>query len=168
MVEQQTKIAHLLQMPVGQGTGGYMLYVKTFKKRWQASNNAWYQQCICADDTGEILTEVRIGSNHKLSKEIRVVVGEIRETDWLNKPRKCLFVLEYTEPTQTPDEWMEQADKVFAGEMNEIKGKCRYGISCAFIRTGFFNDEEQKELLCPDGGDREAINRWVEFIMTGK
>lgn len=154
-----TKIEHLLQMPVGQGTGGYTLYVKTFKKRWEGSE-CWWQSCICKDDSGEILVEVRLATNAKLSRTFHVRTGLIEETDWLGKPRKTLTVFEYTEPTQTADDYMEQADIKFEGEMNKVRGMVRHGLSCAFIKR-------VPEIMNPTEPLKKAINRWVEFIITG-
>lgn len=162
-----TYIKDLLAMPIGQGTGGYTLHVKTFKKRW-SQGKWWWQQCICNDETDEIIVEVRMEGNIQLSREFRVIIGKIAELDWLNKNRKGLRVLEYREPTQTADDWMAEADKVFAGELNEVRGKCRYGISIAFIRTGSHINTKNYEALQPSETVKDLVNEWVEFIITGK
>ena len=159
MVEQQTKIAHLLQMPVGQGTGGYTLYVKTFKKRYEVAGR-WRQQCICADDTGELLVEVNLHSNIRLSREFKVVVGKMMEMDWMNKTRKALLVFEYTEPTQTADEWMEQADIAFQGEIKTIRSKIKCLLAC---HNGPKNDPTALLLYLK----HEHLLQCVDEIMEG-
>ncbi len=161
MTEQTTKISHLLQMPVGQGTGGYTLYVKTYKKRRKSGENSWWQQCICQDKDGEeILVDVRIKNNVSLGREFKVIVGKIVEVDWLNKSRKALRVIEYTEPTQTADEWMEQADKVFAGELKTIRSKIKCLLAC---HNGPKNDLSALD----DYLDDPMLDICVEKIMKG-
>jgi len=155
-----TKISDLLQMPIGDKRGGFTLFVKTYKKRWK-QGNIWWQQCICNDETGEILAEVKVTDNVSLGREIKVVIGLIVELDWQNKTRKGIKILQYTEPTQTPDEYYDE--NLMRGTPDQVRGMCRHGISIAII-----NRIPADSPVNPTDKLKEIINEWVDFIVTGE
>ena len=162
-----TKISDLLQMPIGDKRGGFTLFVKTYKKRWK-QGNIWWQQCICNDETGEILAEVKVTDNVSLGREIKVVIGLIVELDWQNKTRKGIKILQYTEPTQTPDEWMEQADIAFQGEIKKVRGMVKHGLTCSYIRT--FDNRTPVEGVLDNAlafAENKKLSLIIDAIMEG-
>lgn len=155
-------IKQLLAMPVGEKVGGgFSLAVKTFKKSWQV-NKKWIQQIILMDETGEMPADVNLGLHcntlrGKLGKEIKVVVAEIQNAEYLGSDRKKLYIDQYDydvwvgEPPSDAENWQVMKE-------SEIKGKIRHGLCCAFIQSNTDNPLNIKE----------QINELTEFIMTGK
>ena len=156
------KISQLLIQPHGQKIGGgFTLAIKTRKKEWQVGT-IWWQQLICMDETGEIPVDVKLGKERvTLRTDIKVIVAEVRDAEYLNKPRKILVVDQFSIPTITVDEYYDQADKAYAVEMKEVRGKIRHGLVCAYISSG-------KDMFLYPENTKKQILELTEFIMTGK
>lgn len=161
-----TTIKQLLAMPIGQGTGGYTLPIKTRKKKWQVEE-IWWQQVILMDKTGEIPADVKIGTYKPLDGkiEIRIIVAEIQNAEYLGKDRKKLVVDQYSIPSMTMDEYYTQEEDWHCQHEEEIKGKIRHGIICAMISR---NPKDGNITLIPDERCKQDINELVNFIMTGE
>ena len=113
-------IVQLLEMPIGQRTGGFLLTVKTAKKFWEVPNKdgvkvghkgtgrILHQQAILTDETGEIIADIKILSPEhgnlcdaiKVGAIIRVVVCEIQiaydKKGDTPEPNKKLFIDQFS------------------------------------------------------------------------
>ena len=160
------KIEQLLLQPHGQGIGGMILTVKTCKKSWEV-DKVWYHQVLFMDETGEMPADVKIGTYSPLKRQDRVgiIVAEVRDAEYLGKPRKILVVDQYKVQYQTSEEYYAEADKAYAVEMAEVRGKIRHGLCCAFV-TG--HAQKFSTMPVPTSARTNIINEWVEFIMTGR
>ena len=152
-------IKQLLAMPVGEKTGGgFELSIKTFKKNFQIGN-IWFQQVILMDTTGEMPADINRGKVYNPlrghGKKIGIVVCEVQEAEYLGKDRKKLLVHEHTIPTTTMAEYEEEQEALESKWNKEIEGKIRHGLTCSYIKAG-------KE------PDKDKVNKWTEFIMTGE
>ena len=169
-----TKIKDILALPVGQGTGGYELTIKTAKKAWEVKG-VWYQRVILTDGPDDILAEIKLHGNNRMIRNtpIRIIVGERTERDVSNKMTPVLRVDQWADarPAMSePMDMMTDAEEWYAARQEEIRGKCRYGVVCAMIGHGLipcydeqdFGDEERNVLR------KKYVNNWVEFIMTGE
>jgi len=160
------KIEQLQLQEHGQKIGGMTLTVKTCKKSWEIQG-IWWHQVLFMDETGEIPADIKIGTYIPLKRQdkVKVIVAEVRDAEYLGKPRKILVVDQYKVETQTADDYYAEADKAYAVEMNEVRGKIRHGLSCSFIK-GYA--EKFGTVPLPDTDRTMNILRWQEFIMTGK
>lgn len=132
-----TTIKQLLAMPIGQGTGGYTLTVKTYKKNWQVEK-IWWSQVILMDETGEIPADVKVGGKFNplrgRTNKINVIVAEIQNAEYLGKDRKKLVVDQFSIPTTMMDEYYEEIDKVYEGEIKIVRSKIKCLLASA--KTG--------------------------------
>lgn len=145
-------IKQILQMPIGQKLGGFVLAVKTAKKKWQIGDN-WVHQVLFVDSTGEILADVNIGKYIPLQRgrEYRVVVAEVQAEEKLGKK---LYVDQFAAITQIgePDNVMDFP----AGESERvIKSKIKCWLVAACIQGG-----KQIEDISYD-----EIDELVEYII---
>jgi len=152
-----TTIKQLLAMPVGQGTGGYTLSIKTYKKTWQVDTIFW-SQVILMDGTGEIPADVKVGTTYNplrgRGREINVIVAEIQEAEYLGKDRKKLVVDQFTIPSTPIEEYeSKQADLEKEAKL-VIESKIRCWLASASIQG--------KEL------SKAEILEWQEFVLTGE
>jgi hypothetical protein len=110
------------------------------------------------DETGEMPADVKIGTYSPLKSggKIKVIVAEVRDAEYLGKPRKILIVDQYQVETQMVDDYYAEADAAYAAEMKEVRGKIRHGLCCAYISDG-------KNPLDYDGN----ILKITEFIISG-
>jgi len=177
-------IKQLLEMPVGQRTGGFLLTVKHAKKAIEIthlghkeSGRIWHQSTIFTDETGDMIGQVKTASpehgNHKplaVGMLIRVVVGEI-QTAYEGKgpnpePDKKLFVDQYAEYVeQVPEKcvWGPETEEALAWEEvnhRQVRGKCRtWYVSAIRQGGGLFDPDSEK--------DKEHVHKVVEFMVTG-
>ena len=160
------KIEQLLLQSHGQKIGGMTLTVKTSKKTWEIGK-IWWQQVVFMDGTGEIPADVKIGGYNPIIRgsEVRVIVSEVRDAEYLGKPRKILVVDQYSIPTITVDEWNAEVEEWRQLREDEIKGKIRQGLSCAFI-AGFARREA--DVPAVSESYTKYILEWTDFIMTGR
>ena len=167
-------ITQLLQRPIGQEnrTGGFQLTVKIARKTVDVGKKH-LQWVIFMDETGEIPAEVNLPKrNTTIQKSERIHITVC----WLQpgEKGKKLYVDQWYPVTQTVDEYearyhadwgsqdVSEAMEWQAVRREEIKGKCRHGISCSFIRSS------QEIYLEPMPDLKEIINKWVDFIVTGE
>ena len=154
-------IAQLKEMPVKSKVGGFELSVKTFKKNFQIKD-IWFQQVILMDETGEITADVKTGKKYKPLRghgnKIKIIVCEIQESEYMNKPCKKLYVEQHTTPTSTVDEYEAEQDSLSLKWDKEIAGKIRHGVVCSYIRAG----------NTISNADKEIIEALVGYIKTGE
>ena len=156
------KIEQILIQPIGQRFNAGTLTIKRAKKTWQVKN-IWYQQVIFMDDTGEIPADVKIGKYLPLirGQDVNVIIGAVRDAEYLGKPRKILFVEQYSLPSMTMDDYNTQEDEWFTAQQDQIKGKIRHGLVCIARRElGFRGPLSQMH--------KQIIKGDVDFIMTGE
>lgn len=164
------KIEQLLLQPHGQKIGGgFTLSIKTRKKEWTVGK-VWWQQLICMDETGEMPVDVKLGRERvTLRTEIKVIVAEVRDAEYLNKPRKILVVDQFSVPTIMVDDYYAEADKAYDINMAEVRGKIRHGLVCSFIQAGkLINKDSFPASPNSEPYTKKIINEWAEFIITGK
>ena len=142
-------------MPIGQGTGGYTLTIKTRKKKWQVGE-IWWQQIILMDETGEIPADVKLGVYKPLDGkiEIHIIVAEVQEAEYLGKDRKKLLVDQFSIPTQTVDEFQSKQDEIDREVKLVVESKVRCWLVSASIQG--------KDLT------KDKILEWQEFVLTGE
>lgn len=157
------KISQILIQPIGQKFNAGTLTVKTCKKTWQVGK-VWYHQVILMDETGEMPADVKIGKYEPLHRgsEIKVIIAEVRDAEYLGKPRKILFIEQYAVSTMTVDEYNTQEDEWFTAQQDQIKGKIRHGLVCSFIKA----KEIALEPIAEES--KKLISDIVDFIMTGE
>ncbi len=160
------KIEQILIQPIGQRFNAGTLTVKTCKKTWQVKE-VWYHQVLFMDDTGEIPADVKISKYLPLKRgqQVNVIVGMVREAEYLGKPRKILLVGQYALPTITVDEYNSQEEDWAAMRQDEIKGKIRHGLVCAYVQGYTI-----KVGVVPEASEnrKKDILEWQDFIMTGE
>lgn len=161
------KIEQILIQPIGQRFNAGTLTVKTCKKTWQVGET-WYHQVIFMDDTGEIPADVKLGKYNPLKRgqQVSVIVCVVREAEYLNKPRKVLFVNQYALPTMTIDEYNNQEEDWHLMRQDEIKGKIRHGLVCAIIPKMELGPH--MAVLELSDKHKQQINDLVDFIMKGE
>lgn len=181
-------IKQLLEMPVGQRTGGFLLTVKHAKKAWEITKlghkepgRIWHQSAIFTDETGDMIGQVKIQSpehgNHKplaVGMIIRVIVGEIQRAydsqGPAPEPDKKLYVdqySEYIEQQPMKAAWGPDVEEAIAWQevrREEVKGKCRTLLICAMAQSGHpqscgFNPKSEE--------DKDYVRKTVEFMVTG-
>lgn len=163
-----TTIKDILAMPLDQGTGGYDLTVKTVKKRTTV-RDFWIQETILTDGKDDILAELKCLKNISVIRNtlIHITVGRRVERDKSNRMVPCLYIDQWADasPLMSEPNMMTEAEEWYAARQNEIKGKCRYGIVCAYVR-GYV----QENGILPEfsKGRKDDINELVDFIMTGE
>jgi hypothetical protein len=83
------------------------------------------------DDTGEIPADVKIGKYEPLHRgsEIKVIIAEVRDAEYLGKPRKILFVEQYAVVTILVDEFESRQDEID----KEVKLIVRSKIKCWLV-----------------------------------
>lgn len=160
------KIEQLQLQPHGTKIGGMTLTIKTCKKSWQVGK-VWWHQVVFMDETGEIPADVKIGTYIPLKRgsEIRVIVAEVREVEYLGKPRKILVVDQYHIPTGSIEEWNEEVEEWKHFREDEVRGKIRHGLSCAFV-AGYA--QREADVPAASESNKKYILEWTEFIMTGE
>jgi hypothetical protein len=151
-------IKQLLAMPIGQKVSECTFSIKTAKKKWQLPSGEWMHLVLLADQTGEILADVRIGKYIPLianSSPIKIITADIRVGELANKPIKKLWVDKFALPTITADEYMDGLDTEAEEWTAIVKSKVRMHLVCA----------DKRASKIPDKTD---ILKWVEFIITGE
>lgn len=151
-----TTIKQLQNMPIGQRWGGYTFTIKTAKKKWPVKN-IWWQQVIIVDKVGdEMPADVKIGKNIPLitSSEIKIIVAELQEAEYLGKDRKKLVVDQFSIPTQTVDEFQSKQDEIDKEVKLIVESKVRCWLVSASIQGQKLT---KKEIL-----------EWQEFVLTGE
>jgi len=135
------KIKQLLIQSIAQKIGGFPLFIKTYKKNWQ-TGEIWWQQVICMDETGEIPVDIKVGSQYNplrgRTREIKVIVAEIQEAEYLGKDRKKLVVDQFELPEPQVGEWEEYAGMPgYSGSEppKVIRGKIKCWLVAAKVGT---------------------------------
>ena len=149
------KISQILIQPLGQRFNAGTLTIKTCKKAWEVKN-VWYHQVVFMDNTGEIPADVKIGKYNPLKRgqEVSVIIGTVRDAEYLGKPRKILFVEQYSIITQTIDEFESRQDEIDKEVKLIVESKIRCWLVSASIQG--------KEL------SKVEILKWQEFVLTGE
>ncbi len=149
-----TNIKQLLSMPIGQRWGGDDFTIKIAGKKVQEVNKEWTQHIVLSDKTGEIDVDVNIRRNIPLIKggRIHIVVSEIQSAT--NKIGKKLYVDQFTQPTQTVDEYQSKQDEIDKETKLIVESKVRCWLVSASIQG---KDLTKAEIL-----------EWQEFVLTGE
>ena len=149
------KIEQILMQPTGQRFNAGTLTVKTCKKTWQVKE-VWYHQVIFMDDTGEIPADVKISQYNpfKRGQQVNVIIGVVRDAEYLGKPRKILFVEQYSSPTMTVDEYESKQDEIDKEVKLIIESKVRCWLVSASIQGQIMSKAE--------------ILEWQKFVLTGE
>jgi len=170
-------ITQLLEMPTGvdNRTGGFQLTVKVARKTVEIDKKH-LQWVVFMDETGEMPGEVSLPKYIPLKKYQRIHITVC----WLQPGEngKKLYVDQWYPITCSSDEGISAYEAHYhsdwgspdtseamewqAVRREEIKGKCRHGVSCAYIRglkSGF---------VSPTKTIKKIINEWVDFIVTGE
>jgi len=154
-------IKQLLDMPIGQKVGGFELTVKKYPSKMVEVGKKKIQPVTFIDETGEMVGDVlnaKYGAIHKGYK-IHITVGVIQN----GEKGKKLFVEQWWIPSITADEYEAIKAKEFRQQVFDpeeeyiVQSKVRMHVVCSILTTGNFEDL-----------DKEFINKWVDFIMTGE
>ena len=160
-------IKQLLEMPHGYRVGGFDLLIKTAKskkqlpgEKHQKEGTGWIHRVALMDMTGEIWADVAIGKYNPLiaGRSIHIVVCEVQDSDYLNKPCKKLLVSEFTQPVQIGEPPMDFAE----GEITKtIRSKILCWLVAARFQSGAATDEILKFVNNPQ------LKEIVDKIMEG-
>jgi hypothetical protein len=165
-----TTVKQILDWPLEYKSGGFSLHIVTAKKRKKAGDK-WIQRATLSDGQNEMLGSFVLKGNVPLPSNSPVQIKRCRrvELDVNNRAVQGIAVTEWELPTMTADEYEnEQSDLAEEWKKDQdqrIRGMCRHGIVCAMIGTTT-SDEAWPEVDM--GRNREIIDRWVEYIVTGK
>ena len=162
------KVEQLLLQPHGQKIGGFTLTVKTCKKAWQVGE-IWWHQVLFMDETGEIPADVKINGYRPLHRawDVKIVVAEVRDAEYLGKPRKILVVDQYIVPSQPVEDYLEEADAAYQGEIKTIRSKIKCLLTASKIRQS--KKETAHEVLNDtlDFVENDRLDKIVDKIMEG-
>lgn len=142
-----TNIKQILDMPIGQRLGGFVLTIKTAKKTWQI-NDVWYHQVLVMDETGEMWADFKIGTYKPLHRgsAYRVIVAEVQHEE---KHGKKLFVDQFAPIVDIG----EPSEPFYQGESERVvRSKIKCLLVAAYIQAGARIDETE-------------INGLVEYII---
>ena len=160
------KISQIMIQPIGQRFNAGTLTIKTCKKTWEV-NGIWYHQVIFMDNTGEMPADVKIGKYLPLKRaiEIKVIVAEVREAEYLSKSCKILYVDQYSIVTTTVDDYNAREDDWEAMREEQIKSKIRCWLVSAYIE-GYTKNVG----VMPEVGEnrKKDILEWQEFVLKGE
>jgi len=149
------EIKQLLNMPVGERVNPGIFTIKTAKKKWQ-DKDIWWHQVILMDETGEMPADVKIGKYNPLiaGGQIKIIVSEVQNAEYLGKDRKKLVVDQFSIPTTTMDEYYSKQDEIDKENRLIIESKVRCWLVAACIQG--------KNLT------KAEILEWQEFVLTGE
>jgi len=165
-------IKQLLDMPIGEKTGGFELTVKKYPSKMVEVGKKKIQPVTFIDETGEMIGDVlnaKFGAIHKGYK-IHITVGVIQN----GEKGKKLFVEQWWVPTMTVDEYeakRAKEAKQFRQEMFDpeeeyiTRSKVRMHITERFIEAGLIKLESDEK---HDAFIMNRINFWTDFSMTGQ
>lgn len=149
------KIEQIKIQPIGQRFNGGTLTIKTCKKTWQV-DGIWYHQVVLMDETGEIPADVKIGKYNPLhsGSEIKTIIAQLRKAEYLGKPRKILFIEQFSIPIQTVDEFQSKQDELDKEVRLIVESKIRCWLVSASIQG---REQTKAEIL-----------EWQEFVISGE
>ena len=171
-------IADLKKMAAGTEVRGLPLMIKTARNTFTDAEGTTFQEVVFMDLSGEMTGNIvleptdRDQSNdyHNVGKftpwksktNLCIMDGVLQDTDERKKDGVKLVVFECFNAA-TPlsyDQGQDlQAEDWKKIREDEIRGKIRHGLCCAYVRTG------EAE---PCEATKKAIREWTEFIMTGE
>lgn len=157
-----TTIKQLLAMPIGQGTGGYDLSIKTAKKKLPVKD-VWWQSVVLLDSAGsEMPADVKIGKNIPLvsGSEIKIIVAEVQNAEHLSKDRKKLVVDQFSIPTQTVDEFQSKQDELD----KEVKLIVRSKIKCWQV-AGYLSQQGITPVDAEEFAKSQELDEIVDSII---
>ena len=157
-------IKQLLEMPIGQKTGGFELTVKKYPSKMVEVGKKKIQPVMFIDETGEMLGDVlnaKFGAIHK-GYSVHITVGIIQN----GEKGKKLYVEQWWLPTMSMAEYeAKQYDfkqEIQYGEpLHIVKSKVKMHVVCALLNR-------EKAPTANDSKMEEYINAWVDFIVTGE
>jgi len=158
------KIEQILIQPIGQRFNAGILTIKTCKKMWEV-DDVWYHQVVFMDDTGEIPADVNVGKKYNplhRAWKVNVIIAELRDAEYLGKPRKVLYVEQYSIPTTSIAEYEQGQDQMEDELKLIVEGKIRHGLVCSLIKA----KEIALEPITPKS--KNIINSMVDFVIKGE
>ena len=167
-IKQNTTIEQLSKRPLGKEhrTGGFRLTLKRARNTKEFGTK-YLQEVLFMDDTGEIPGEILLPKYNPIQSgyTINIVIC------WLQEGEKGpkLYVEQWTQDSWSADGYEASRtmnyDSFSPEEEFIIRGKVRHGVVCAMIKTGQIT---KGEAPINDAKVKDCVNRWVDFIMTGK
>ena len=162
-------IKQLLDMPIDEEKskcGGFQLTVKTARKTRKVDGRT-VQQVVLSDTTGEIPGDIFMPNSKQCSYLPRATVINV-VVCWLQPGENGtkLYVDQWFMPKGDSEGYPVYRNGIrgygdlppdFAEDEFIVRGKVRHGVVCAILSTGNFEDL-----------DKDFINKWVDFIMTGE
>ena len=145
-----TKVQQLKEMPNGQGVGGFAMVITKTKKMTEHKGH-FIHQVVFADDTGEILTDIKLLKRTPFTRNVsvRVIVGKVQD---IADGGKKLYVDQWEyDVTEEPD----MLDKGGLALTQEIRSKIMCWQVAAYIQAGndsysaleFSSSKELKEIV---------------------
>jgi hypothetical protein len=160
-----TTIKQILEWPVGQKSGGFVLVAKTAKKKWNVGE-IWYQRVMFADAQGdEIFGEIILNGNVSVMRNtpLRIIICKRVVLDVNNRDVPAILVEQWKDdrPVMSEPDILDDFDKWQIARQEEIKGKIRHGLVCVARRKLEYKGPLSKM-------HKEFINSDVDFIMKGE
>lgn len=156
-------IKDLKSMAAGTIVKGFPLLIKTARKMFTDPNGETWQEVVFMDASGEMLGHISMEGNvpWQSKTNLCIMTGEIQDTDERKKEGTKLIVTDCFDTvapfTFDQKQDMQEEDWKHLRE-EEIKGKIRHGLCCAFIQSNTGNPLNQKD----------QINEITDFIMKGE
>lgn len=180
-------IKDLKAMPEGVDVKGFPLMIKTARKAFKDAEGTIFQEVVFMDASGEMTGHILLEESGKeLEYRAHHTAGLPEMVLWKSKTNICVMdgILQDTDKRKkegiklvvyscfdvaTPLTY-DQGQDLNAEDWkklreDEIKGKIRHGLSCAFVRghAGLGGS-----MAIPDATRKKAILEWQDFIMTGE
>ena len=164
-------IKELKSLAAGTEIKGLSLTIKTGRKSFAGPDGDWWQEVVFFDSSGEMTGHILIESQASLwqSKTILcILAAEIQDTDERRKEGVKLVVTECFDTA--PNLSYDQKQELYTEDWkklreDEIKGKVRHGLTCAYIE-GY----TRLSGVLPEAGvnRKKDILEWQDFIITGE
>lgn len=181
-------IKDLKNMAAGTEIKGFPLLIKTARKSFRDAEGTTYQEVVFMDASGEMTGHILLeytGKEHqeghhtgtagfslwKSKTNLCIMDGVIQDTDERKKEGMKLVVYECfdaaTPLTYSQDQDLNAEDWKKLRE-DEIKGKIRHGLLCAFIQSNQIKPDTTSGKEHIPKFAKTIINELVDFIMTGE
>ena len=142
-------VEQLKEMPNNQGVGGFAMTISKIKKLTQIGNN-WIHQIVLADETGEILADVKIGTQRiplQRNQQIKIIVAKVQD---IAEGGKKLYVDQSAQVTASEPDMLDKE-----GLIQEIRSKIMCWQVAAYLQAGndsysaveFSKSDELKEIV---------------------
>jgi hypothetical protein len=168
-------IEQLLQMDIGQTTGGFELAIKKHpSKLVKIADRKWLQPVVFIDETGEIYAEIYMTAVNTLQKQMKIYIA-LCEIQHHSEKDKKLYINQWWIPSLDLQAFLEMdkygkeefinRDMQYGEPINIVKGKCRMHEVLKFRETNGFKEDIPDAVKAIMDND---INYILKDIMTGK